>query len=230
MIENFLNNKSQLNAFKQNEGDAWLNRNDKNMEIALRPRKFILDWCLERKNNISKILEIGAGNGIPLSFLCDKLEATGVGIEPSQKAVNLWKNKRKKIDGGLRTELINGDSSNLPFQEDSFDMVIFGFCLYLVDRNLLFRSISESDRVLKNNGLLVIIDFDVPKPYYNQYMNDNKLKSFKNNYSGIFTSSGHYTLVAKRSYSFTDNYFKNKIDERISVELLHKEEDVIYEN
>jgi adenylyltransferase/sulfurtransferase len=43
----------------------------------------------------------------------------------------------------------------------ALDLVLFGFCLYLVDRKLISRVVAEADRVLKDTGFLGIVDFDV---------------------------------------------------------------------
>ena len=73
------NTNSQLNAFKQNEGDAWFDRND-NTEIALRPRKFILDWCRKKKIIFQKYSKSVQGT-VSLYHSCAILEASGR-IEP----------------------------------------------------------------------------------------------------------------------------------------------------
>ena len=52
---------------------------------------------MPKKQNISSILEIGAGNGLPLSYLADKLEAQAFGIEPSKKAVQNWEKIRPRL-------------------------------------------------------------------------------------------------------------------------------------
>ena len=58
-----------------------------------------------------------------------------------------------------------GSSDNLDFDDLFFDVIILGFCLYLVDRNLIFKTVSEIDRTLKEGGILIINDFDTPFPY-----------------------------------------------------------------
>ena len=109
-------------------------------------------------------------------------------------------------------------------------MVVFGFCLYLIDRKDLFQSISEADRVLKDGGLLAIIDFDPSKPYKNLYSHKQGIKSYKNNYSDIFLSSGHYALMDKHSYSHEGSTFHETVDERVSISLLFKQEEKVYSN
>ena len=101
------------------------------------------------------------------------------GIEPSKKAVNEAKQK------GLN--VVEGTADNLPFQDNSFDIVIFGFCLYLCDREDLFRIAYEADRVLKNPGWLIIHDFFSIYPTKNPYHHVPGMFSYKMDYKTMFT-------------------------------------------
>ena len=63
-----------------------------------------------------------------------------------------------------------GHLISLMFDNEVFDIIICGFFLYLVDRNLVFKTVSEIDRTIKEGGYLVIIDFEVPFPSSNDYI------------------------------------------------------------
>jgi ubiquinone/menaquinone biosynthesis C-methylase UbiE len=219
--------KSQSTTFLESEGDAWFSRNHQHVSISP-ARKLLKDWCQPHCSSINHILEIGAGNGVPLSFLADQLDAKAVGFEPSGLAVENWQDLRKETLGGDRTSLSIGVASQLPFPDQSFDLVIFGFCLYLVDRPLLLRSLAEADRVLRDGGFLAIEDFDVPAPYANAYHHRQGLQSFKCDYSQVYLASGHYALAAKHSYSHAEFCFDQDIDKRVSLSLLYKQEDLAY--
>ena len=218
---------SQAQDFLNGEGDMWFDRNNKQLREN-KTRNTLIDWCMPFRESISSILEIGAGSGFPLSYLSNRLEAKSEGIEPSQKAVNFWNENKKNIEGGIKTNLKVGVSSELPYENKKFDLVVFGFCLYLVDRGDLFKSISEADRALTNNGLLAIIDFDPIKPFKNKYSHKDNIYSYKNNYPNIFLASGHYSLMYKHSFSHHDEIFHKDNNERVSLSLLYKEEENIY--
>ena len=220
---------SQAKDFINGEGDAWFNRNVKAVRKGGdNTRKILVDWCTPFKKSISTILEVGAGSGYPLAYMSEKLDAKSEGIEPSKKAVELWNKNKIQIKGGINTNLRVGTANLLPYENKKFDLLVFGFCLYLVDREDLFQSISEADRVLKNNGLLAIIDFDPLKPFKNEYSHKENIFSFKNNYSNIFLASGHYSLMYKHSFSHHDEIFDTDVNERVSLSLLFKEEETIY--
>jgi len=218
---------AQGEEFLGGEGDAWFSRNHSHVKVSP-ARRLLGKWCSPHKDSLGKILEIGAGNGLPLAYLCDVLDAEGVGIEPSQKAVENWPLLRGEVVGGASASLMVGLASELPYEDKSFDLVIFGFCLYLVDRSLLYRAIAEADRVLRDGGFLCIEDFDASAPYSNSYHHRDGISSFKSDYANIFMSSGHYHLMSKHSYSHSAFQFDPGFDERVSLSLLYNQENSVY--
>lgn len=218
---------SQGEVFLGGEADEYFSRNHSRVDISP-ARQLLGEWCNPHKKDVGRILEIGAGNGIPLAYLCNVLDAQGFGIEPSKKAVENWSLIRGDIAGGASASLRVGLANEIPFEDKSFDLVIFGFCLYLVDRSLLYRAIAEADRVLRDGGFLGIEDFDSPIPYSNKYCHKEGILSYKSDYSNIFTSSGHYHLISKHSYSHTANHFDTNFAERVSLSFLYKQENAVY--
>ena len=108
-------------------------------------------------------------------------------------------------------------ASDLPHENDCFDLVYFGFCLYLLDRNDVLKAVAECDRVLKTGGFLAILDFDPKQRSKNPYHHKPGMFSYKNSYSDFFTAGGHYYLVAKESFSHESNDFDTNSNERVSV-------------
>lgn len=218
---------SQSEEFLRGEADAWFARNHSHVKVSP-ARRLLGEWCAPHKSAVGRILEIGAGNGLPLAFLSDVLDADGVGIEPSKQAVDNWSVLRGDVAGSARTSLMRGLATELPFGDKSFDLVVFGFCLLWIDRPLLYRAIAEADRVLRDGGFLCIEDFDAPAPYSNPYHHKEGLFSFKGDYPSIFLSSGHYHLISKQSYSRSAFQFASDFDERVSLSLLYKQENDVY--
>ena len=130
----------QKEIFLGGEADALFERNHQ----ALQTRVFDLsDPVIESVSNISrqteyagglKVLEIGCGEANRLAYFAKHLGADVYGLEPSSKAVEL---ARKK---GVHAE--HGSADTLPFDSGSFDVVIFGVCLYLCDREDLFNRVA----------------------------------------------------------------------------------------
>jgi len=112
------------------------------------------------------------------------------GVDPSSEAVKFAKQR------GLDAR--QGTAESLPFDDSAFDIVVFGFCLYLCDRDDLFRIASEADRVLKNPGWLLILDFFSPTPTKREYHHRSGLFSYKMDYRTLFTWNPAYTTVTHR--------------------------------
>jgi SAM-dependent methyltransferase len=214
----------QNSIFLNGEGDAWYERNQNHLariNIAEEPDvSYILTSLLPFKNQIDNILEIGCSSGLKLKKLCDELDAQGIGIEPSEKAV---------MDGNAMKHaavtLVQGTGDSLPFADASFDLVNFAFCLYLFDRNTLLKSLAEADRVLKPGGYMVITDFDPGTQSKRAYSHFSGLFSYKQNYGSLYTSTGLYYLTGKKSFSHSSPVFDSDADERVSTQILYKEKD-----
>lgn len=217
---------NQKEKFVSGEGDAWFTRNTSrlmNIEYADKAAElnYLCHVLMPFRDNINRILEIGCSNGLNLEVMCNRFEAVGYGIEPSVLAVNSGNERHKTADIHLQI----GTCDSLPFSSSSFDLVCFGFCLYLVDRDILMQSLAEADRVLKSGGFLVITDFDPGMRYKRKYSHTEGVFSYKQDYSAFFTQSGLYYLVGKKSFSHKHSHFDHMSDERVSSSILYKEQD-----
>ena len=182
---------------------------------------FICNSLFPFQNEINDILEIGCASGKKISSLVKYFKANGFGLDPSQMAINKAKDIHKDDITQLNFEV--GVATALPYRNDSFDLVFFGFCLYLIPPPETYKAIMEADRVLKHGGFIAILDFDYGSLRVNPYKHLEGVFSYKNNYSQIFLSSGYYSLVNKWSFTHSSEYFTHERDERISIEILYKE-------
>ena len=154
----------QKEIFLQSEGNAWFTRNHEGVAARKLPDDDpLLCEIIDIYNYTGgvKVLEIGCGDGTRLAWLKDSLNVDCYGIEPSAQAVAAACAK------GLNVQ--QGTADVLPFEDQSFDIVIFCFCLYLCDREDLFRIASAADRVLRAPGWLMILDFFSPVPHAKTY-------------------------------------------------------------
>ncbi len=210
---------NQSKVFLESEGDVWFERNIKavNSKSSYYETETIKRVLESYKNKIADILEIGCGNGAKLSNLCHYFNAAGFGVDPSAAAVRNGNELHKDLQLSVAT------ASKLPYNDCKFDLVYFGFCLYLVDRNDILKAVAEADRVLKNGGFLAILDFDPKQRHKRPYHHKPGLFSFKTSYADFFTAGGHYYLVAKESFSHGASQFTTDSDERVSISILYKE-------
>lgn len=225
MTDNATTSVCQSKIFLESEGDSWFERNKSSIDhksdfFETNTIKRVLNAS---KENINTILEIGCGNGTKLADLCRFFNAVGYGIDPSAAAVKTA--NEKFCTSELKLECSVAVASDLPYSNTHFDLVYFGFCLYLVDRNVIFKAVAEADRVLKTGGYLAILDFDPAIRHKRPYHHMPGMYSYKTSYSDFFTASGHYYLVAKESFSHNANCFSGDTNERVSICILYKEPD-----
>ena len=215
--------ESQSQIFENSEGNAWYTRNPKSNQITGNEQEldFIYSTLDPFRDQLSSILEIGCGGGAKLEALSKHFQASGFGIDPSVVAIKDATKRCSTIGSGLNFQ--TGLATDLPYDDCQFDLVFFGFCLYLVPPREIFRAVAEADRVLRNGGFLVILDFDYGSLKVNPYKHASSVFSFKNNYSELFTSSNYYHLVSKWSFSHFSKSFVSDKDERVAIEVLFKE-------
>jgi SAM-dependent methyltransferase len=210
----------QRDAFLEGEGDAWFQRNtgkadaqfDSQSDVLLTEISALvphIDAALP-----PSILEIGCGDGRRLAWLKDNRKFECFGIEPSERAVEIA--RRRGID------VRRGTAEQLPFDNRSFDIVVFGFCLYLCDREDLFRIASEADRVLKSSGWLVLLDFYDTAPSMRAYHHREGLFSHKMDYTALFSWHPAYTVFSHKLRHHSDGGYTDDPQEWVATSVLRK--------
>ena len=101
------------------------------------------------------ILDVGCGGGI-LTEEIAKMGFIPTGIDPSEQSLNIAVKHAK--ESNLKIKYEKGTGENLPFQNNSFDVV---FCCDVLEHvRDLPKVISEISRVLKNGGLFIYDTFN----------------------------------------------------------------------
>lgn len=185
---------SQEKIFLKGEGDRWFRRNRAALNTKSR-----LDPTLEiiRRSGLKpkKVFEIGCANGWRLEEIRKKYRARCVGIEPSRAAIKDGKHSFPRI------RLIRAIASRIPIKE-MFDLVIVNYVLHWISREYLVRSLSEIDRMVADNGYLVITDFAPDRPARARYhhLPEKKVWTFKTDYPAMFESTGLYERVKELTF------------------------------
>lgn len=179
---------TQSRKFLDGLGDQYYLRNRDSHLRYTDPDKIVAlvaQYGLQPKS----ILEIGCGDGRRLSEFCDA-GAACFGVDPSAMAIKSAqaRDPRLHLSVGTAAQILQPDAK--------FDLVIFGFCLYLCDRADLFRIAAEADRVLCENGAIAILDFDVRNPYRKIYKHASDVYSHKMQYRDMFLWNPAYRLVS----------------------------------
>lgn len=206
----------QAEAFISEEGDRWFERNWATGMPSTPVHAIPIDMIAQIVVDGRRLLEIGCSNGRNLATLSTRHGIDAYGIDPSAQAIAACRKNFPSLN------LTTGTADQLPYPPEHFDVVWFGFCLYLIDRPLLMASLAEADRVLRDGGFLVITDFDPPSARMRPYKHREGLFSYKMDYSALFLANPAYSLIEKKSYSHTSTAFDPDPDERVATSILQK--------
>ena len=196
----------QKDIFLHGEGDAWFIRNSPALAKQELPESDPLlleilgvEENLQRSKDEVKVLEIGCGPGLRLAWLKQHMGWDCHGVDPSNEAV------KQAVSAGVGAHV--GTADYLPFADNSFDILIFGFCLYLCDRDDLFKIAAEADRVLRNPGWLFLKDFYSPTPLAREHHHKAGIYSYKMDYKSLFVWNPDYSVYSHRIAHHSGNTF-----------------------
>lgn len=115
--------------------------------------KLIIDNTIKRG---SKILDIGSGPGNEAVFLAKQgMKVTGLDLNP--EAIEL----AKKLSDLQKVSIkfVQGDALELPFEDNSFDVVNDTFVFHHFERSIRKKYAREVNRVLKKDGIFILRGF-----------------------------------------------------------------------
>lgn len=181
----------QSDIFLEGEGKAWLDRN----KDKLGKTDPVMD-AMDRAGLVrGNVLEIGCSDGWRLRKL-HEIGWCAYGVDPLGHELGC---------------ISRGTADDLPHITGSMDVVIYGFCLYLCDREDLFKIASEGDRVLKDGGYLIIYDFANIVPVKKPYHHKEGVFSYKMEHERLWLWNPAYSLHSRAT-----------LEDNTSVVILHK--------
>jgi phosphatidylethanolamine/phosphatidyl-N-methylethanolamine N-methyltransferase len=96
------------------------------------------------------VLLVGCGTGADFEFIPRDVEATAVDLTPA-----MLRRAAAKV-GDRRIRLLEMDAMDLRFPDNTFDKTVLHLILAVVPDPV--RTLREAERVMKPNGLLVVLD------------------------------------------------------------------------
>lgn len=118
------------------------------------------------------ILDVATGTGDLAVEICkiDPAAVYGVDLSPQMLEVAQKKVQQKKLH--MTIQLREGDSENLPFEDNFFDAVTVAFGVRNFEN--LGKGLAEMQRVLRPGGKLIVLEFSRPsgfpfKQFYHFY-------------------------------------------------------------
>ncbi len=202
----------QSQIFLKKEGDNYYKRNkyyNLKSDIPLIELKKLVRKYKNKKN--VKVLEIGCGDGRRLALLKKKYNCKCYGVDPSRMAI------KNKIDKKIIIK--RGTADHLDFRDNKFDIIFFGFCLYVVDLKDLINVVSEANRVLKKSGWILIWDFYSKKLIKTPYKHDKRITSIKYDFAAIFTWHPFFKQIKFKNFQYL-----NKKNFKVNVSVIKKNE------
>jgi demethylmenaquinone methyltransferase / 2-methoxy-6-polyprenyl-1,4-benzoquinol methylase len=127
-----------------------------------------------KRDGPKTLLDVATGTG-DMAIMAAKMIRPDkiVGIDISEKMLEIGRKKIDKEQLGTKIELLGGDGETIKFQDNSFDGVMVAFGVRNFEN--LDKGLKEILRVLKPGAQLVILEFSKPvipgvKSLYNLYM------------------------------------------------------------
>jgi len=105
-----------------------------------------------------KVLDVGTGTGLlAIEFAKGVPGVQVASLDLSDVALALARDNTQKSQVSLRVSFEKGDAEDMPFEDDTFDLVISSDTLHLVKNPI--KMFNEIHRVLKPQGRFFISDF-----------------------------------------------------------------------
>jgi demethylmenaquinone methyltransferase/2-methoxy-6-polyprenyl-1,4-benzoquinol methylase len=127
---------------------------------------------ISKHTSHSLILDVATGTG-DLAIASLKLNPVKViGIDISEKMLDIGREKLKKKGLVGKIDLLKGDSEQIEFSDNSFDVAMVAFGVRNFSDPL--KGLSEMCRITRKGGLIMVLEFSKPssfpfKQFYNFY-------------------------------------------------------------
>jgi len=109
-----------------------------------------------------EVLDVCCGTGAQvIEYGQHDILATGIDKEQGMLSVALRNKEKLNL---VNTSFYLGDATALPFGDDTFDYVSISFGLHDKERDIRDKVVSEMKRVVKQEGSLILVDYQVPLP------------------------------------------------------------------
>ncbi len=135
--------------------------------IDVKWRKKVLKIVSDSKPKV--ILDIATGTGDLAILMAQSKAEKIIGLDISAGMLEVGRKKVEEKNLSNRIELVLGDSENMPFEDNYFDAITVSFGVRNFEN--LEKGFTEILRVLKPNGVFVILETSVPDktPYRQGY-------------------------------------------------------------
>lgn len=162
--------------------------------------------AIKKNCNNKKILDYGCGNGIHSIFPMEYGAREVVGIDLSEKSLEIAIDKAKKDNIESKVKFLKMDCEKMEFSDNFFDIILDGGTFSSLD---LDRALPELARVLKKEGILIGIETFGHNPFANLKRKINKIMGKRTGWA-----EGH--IFQQKDLETAKNYFND-----IKIEYFH---------
>ena len=129
------------------------------------------DRLTERIKKNDKVLDIGCGTGM-LTIRAAMKGATVTGIDINPEMLEIVRIRIQNSDFKENVNLVEMGVAELDnFEENEFDVVMSGLCFSELSKDELNYTLKLSNKILKQNGLIIIADEIKSKSFFFRFMN-----------------------------------------------------------
>lgn len=150
------------------------------------------------------ILDVGTGLGT-FAFICAQISSQVVGIDFSPKAIELCRKKAQSMTFSGSLEFMQGDATQIPFDQSSFTKVICSDLsehLYREDHEKLF---GEIYRVLGDKGKLIL--FTPNLDHYTEKLHKLKIVPPIESHVGVESMEHYLNILQKIGFVIHESYY-----------------------
>jgi demethylmenaquinone methyltransferase/2-methoxy-6-polyprenyl-1,4-benzoquinol methylase len=118
---------------------------------------------LVKDSEASSVVDIATGTGDLAIALAKARINNVIGIDISKGMLDVGRKKIKKLDLDDKIDMVQADSEDLPYDENSFDAATVAFGVRNFEN--LDKGLSEIYRILKPGGLFVVLETSNPTKF-----------------------------------------------------------------
>ncbi len=158
----------------------------------VRVRNQVVDFANAGKG--STILDVATGTG-QQAFAFAKRGYDVIGVDLTESMLEIG---RKHNKGGL-VKFEAADATHLQFEENSFDVSCISFALHDMPPSIRGKVLQEMVRVTKPGGIIVIVDYDLPRNKIGRALIYRLISLYEGQYYKQFIVSDLNLLLRKTS-------------------------------
>lgn len=151
----------------------------------------------------AKIIDIATGTGAQAYELAKLgFDVTGIDLSPE-----MLEQAKKKLDKSFKLKFLHADATRLSFKNNKFDVASISLGLHDMPYDIELSALKEMKRVVKKNGLILIIDYMEPKKHLVAKLSHHIISLYETSNYKPFIQKGLEAIISKvelKAHRFTN--------------------------